>query len=236
MAKSTEKKMSAKTDKGGVAPLLKIDDPVYNQYGQAFYETETGKVEFNQTSLVRKFVADEQIGIEQTKEMALKYLPTTGAWEPLTSSGVKLMLSGAVRGTAQRYKQNHLPLKTKPSLLNSLEHMTKVVAPVVNARPPESMVLVKNGVLDLTNKPVLKEFNPDFGFSAASSLAYKPKAKCPRFIKELLETALPDDDVSLVQRYFGSVLIGPSASHRILLLKGTAGGGKSTLVSVLERD
>ena len=196
---------------------------------------EESKVAFNQTSLVRKFVMDQHVGMERTKETMLKYSPTTGAWEPLTSSTVKLMLSEAVRKTADEYKQSQLPFKTKPSFLNSLEQMTKVVAPLVDTAPKDALLLLKDGVLDLTDKPALRDFNPDYGFTSGSSLRFNPKAKCPRFLKELLGSALPEDDVSLVQRYFGSVLLGPNASHRILLLKGTAGGGKSTLVSLLER-
>ncbi len=235
MAKSTEKKMSAKTDKGGIAPLLIIDDPVYNQFGQAVYVTENKKIDFNQMSLARKFVSDEHIGVERTDETFLKFLPMNGAWEQVPASNVKLMLSEAVRKTAEQYQQTHLPFKTKPSFLNSLEQMVKVVAPSVTTKTRDGLLLVKNGVLDLADKPVLHKFKPEHGFTAASPLAYNENAKCKRFLKELLNEALEEDDVSLVQRYFGSVLLGPNTSHRILIIKGTPGGGKSTLVSVLER-
>lgn len=235
MAKSTEKKVSAKTNKDGIAPLLKIDDPVYNQFGQPVYVTESGKIDFNQMSIARKFVSDEHIGMERRQETLLKFSPANGAWEPLPTSAVKLMLSEAVRKTAEQYKQSHLPFKTKPSFLNSLEQMTKVVAPAIITQIPDGLLLVKNGVLDLNDKPVLKEFKSEHGFTAASPLAYNANARCKRFLKELLGEALEEEDVSLVQRYFGSVLIGPNAAHRILIIKGTPGGGKSTLVSVLER-
>jgi phage/plasmid-associated DNA primase len=51
----------------------------------------------------------------------------------------------------------------------------------------------------------------------------------------LLKAALKPEDISLIQRYFGSVLLGPNLCHRILALEHDAGAGKSTLVSVFEQ-
>ena len=53
------------------------------------------------------------------------------------------------------------------------------------------------------------------------------------FTNKLLLAALAPADVSLVQRWAGLSLLGINHSQKILLITGTAGGGKSTLVSVL---
>ena len=81
------KKQKNGNAKAKAAALPIIDHPVYNEHGQAVYMEES-KVAFNQTSLVRKFVMDQHVGMERTKETMLKYSPTTGAWEPLTSSKI----------------------------------------------------------------------------------------------------------------------------------------------------
>lgn len=236
MKKKNSIQSSKQRNKATTPPFVQVDDPIYHKYGQPIYLNENGKIEVNQTSVVRKFAADENIGVEPAKGTLVKYTQGTGAWSPVPSTMVKGDLAEFMRKMAEEYKQKSVAFKTKPSFLNSLENMLEVVAPQITPQYHEGLVLVKNGVLDLTgNKPAVKAFSPDYGFTTASSLAYKPSAKCHRFLNDLLKAALGPDDVSLVQRYFGSVLLGTNASQRILVLKGTPGGGKSTLVSVLER-
>lgn len=95
---------------------------------------------------------------------------------------------------------------------------------------------VGNGILDLRGKsPKLLRHDPKYPFRMSAGIRYDPKAKCPRFTDELLGAALGKDDISLLQKYFGSVPLGPNTCHGILLIRGTAGGGKSTLVSVIEK-
>ncbi len=52
-------------------------------------------------------------------------------------------------------------------------------------------------------------------------------------METLLHSALDLADVNLIQRWAGLALVGINLSQKILLLTGTAGGGKSTLVSAL---
>src|SRR5699024_11189266 len=54
-----------------------------------------------------------------------------------------------------------------------------------------------------------------------------------KFMEILLRQALDAADTALIQRWSGLALIGINLSQKILLLTGTAGGGKSTLVSVI---
>lgn len=74
-----------------------------------------------------------------------------------------------------------------------------------------------------------------YPFRLSAGINYDPKAKCPKFTAKLLGDALGKDDIALVQKYVGSVLLGPNTCHGILLLRGTPGGGKSTFVSVCEK-
>src|SRR5688572_18702824 len=46
-------------------------------------------------------------------------------------------------------------------------------------------------------------------------------------------SAIDTPDIALIQRWSGLALVGVNLSQKIMLLTGTAGGGKSTLVSVL---
>mgnify|MGYP001431062139 CR=1 FL=1 len=63
---------------------------------------------------------------------------------------------------------------------------------------------------------------------------YDPEAVCPRFLNELLEPALSEDDQALLQAYVGQVILQMNLTQTILLITGTAGGGKSSLVNIIE--
>lgn len=67
-----------------------------------------------------------------------------------------------------------------------------------------------------------------------SSIIYDPQAQCPKFLERLLKPAMTGSDIELLQLYFGQCLLGTNLSQTFLLLTGTAGGGKSTLVNVIE--
>ena len=98
------------------------------------------------------------------------------------------------------------------------------------------VIHLANGMLDLRGvAPKLMSFHPDYHSRNICPISFDPAAECPRFVKELLLGALDEDDVDLLQRWAGSVLLGINASQRVLLLIGTAGGGKSTLIEVIEK-
>jgi len=91
---------------------------------------------------------------------------------------------------------------------------------------------VANGMLRLRDRALLP-FSPKYRCRHKLAVTYRADAYCPRFMDVLLKPALDMSDVSLIQRWSGLALVGVNLAQKILLLTGTAGGGKSTLVSVL---
>ena len=90
-------------------------------------------------------------------------------------------------------------------------------------------------MLDLeSGKPVLMHFGPEYGSRRQIQIDFDPHAECERFKDQLLAPAVELDDISLLQRYWGAVLMGGNAAQRILLINGAGGTGKSTLLSVVE--
>jgi putative DNA primase/helicase len=79
------------------------------------------------------------------------------------------------------------------------------------------------------------EFSPEYYSRNRSDVAVDHNTECPRFIQELLEPAITIEDILLLQKYCGQCLLGYNPSQTILLIPGTPGGGKSTLVSVIEK-
>ena len=89
-----------------------------------------------------------------------------------------------------------------------------------------------NGMLRLRDRTLLP-FSPSYRRRNKLAAPYDPAAKCPLFLDTLIQTALEDDDLELLQRWCGLALIGENLAQRILILTGTAGGGKGTFVRVL---
>jgi putative DNA primase/helicase len=89
-----------------------------------------------------------------------------------------------------------------------------------------------NGMLRLKDKTLLP-FSPAYRRRNKLAVVFDPAAKCPLFIETLMRQALDDDELDLLQRWCGLALIGENLAQRILILTGTAGGGKGTFVRVL---
>ena len=80
----------------------------------------------------------------------------------------------------------------------------------------------------------LCKFSPDFCSRNQIAIKLQPEARCPRFVKKLLQQQLDDDDILLLQRYLGLLLLRINPSHRILVIHGPGGGGKTTICEIFE--
>jgi P4 family phage/plasmid primase-like protien len=89
-----------------------------------------------------------------------------------------------------------------------------------------------NGMLRVAGR-VLLPFAPSYRRRNKLAVAYDPAATCPLFLDTLLRPALEPDALDLLQRWCGLALIGVNLAQRLVILTGTAGGGKGTLIRVI---
>lgn len=89
-----------------------------------------------------------------------------------------------------------------------------------------------NGMLRLNDKMLLP-FNPSYRRRNKLAVPFHAEAKCPLFLETLMRPALDKGELDLLQRWCGLALIGENIAQKILILIGTAGGGKGTFVRVL---
>ncbi|MHB8523201.1 MAG: phage/plasmid primase, P4 family [Limisphaerales bacterium] len=89
-----------------------------------------------------------------------------------------------------------------------------------------------NGMLQLSDKNLLL-FSPTYRRRNKLAVRFDVTAKCPLFLDVLMRPALERDELDLLQRWCGLALIGENLAQRILILTGTAGGGKGTFIRVL---
>jgi putative DNA primase/helicase len=91
----------------------------------------------------------------------------------------------------------------------------------------------QNGMLELATQKLLP-FAPEYRRRNKLAVPYNPAAQCPLFLGTLMEPALAPDDLELLQRWCGLSLIGENLAQCILILTGTAGGGKGTFIRILQ--
>lgn len=99
-------------------------------------------------------------------------------------------------------------------------------------RDMSELIPVANGMLRLSDRELLP-FAPGYRRRNKLAVRYDASAYCPLFLDTLLRPALDAHDIFLLQRWCGLALIGENLSQRMLLITGTAGGGKGTLIRVL---
>ncbi|RBP41468.1 P4 family phage/plasmid primase-like protein [Roseimicrobium gellanilyticum] len=218
-------------------PWVKSDfDLLTEDAGEPFSISERGTVTLNQKFFVEAFMLENRVVFDSSLGEFFLYHPDSGIWNIATVETIKRKFLERIGEVA---KDSGLPSlhyrcndHTASSLTNQLRFMAEKPG-VFHNRPPA--IHVKNGMICFEGDDVeLRGFHPDFYSRNVCPYEYAPEAQCPQFLNELLGPALNEEDISLIQRWAGAVLMGRNDAQRMLLLLGTPGGGKSTLMTILE--
>jgi P4 family phage/plasmid primase-like protien len=231
-----------KTEKSGKGetPVVETatgDENLAAQYGPPILLNENAAPrDINQMFVAARFARDNLILHEPNLSMFYAYDEPTGLWKPKTESRVVVEMGDTLPALLDTYGAAPLLRKRSETFMAQLVRFLKGMIEKPEAFQHRAPIIhVGNGVLHLDeDPPTFHACSPDYYSRNRSEICYDPTAKCPRFLNELLKPALPDDDISLLQRYAGMCLLGGNPAHRFLVMRGTAGGGKSTLVEIIE--
>ena len=210
-------------------------DPIVREYGPLI-RVEDDEVSINHIAVAAKFMSVYEIRFDAEFEMFRRYNPSTGIWETLKEAEARLALGAFLKNLADQLNAPGLLYKRTSSLLSAILKLAKGIAVMERALSDAiPRVHVANGVVEITPEgPNLRRFRPDDWARHSCKIPYNPKAKCDRFLEQFLKPALSAEDIRLLQRFFGAVLLGLNAAQRFLVLYGDAAHGKSTLVKILE--
>jgi P4 family phage/plasmid primase-like protien len=214
-----------------------LDSDLVQRYGEPYDVTKNGRVILNQAYFVGRFASEHLVIYEPDERQFYSYDGTSGLWQRQTGDAIKNQFSIDFGRHAKDFKEPQLiSLRTNALLTALVELLRGEVERRGVFDTSRHVIHLANGMLHLDcEPPELRGFKPDYYSRNQCPVAYRDGADCPRFKSELLGTAMDDDDISLLQRVAGLWLIGRNLTQRLLLVTGTAGGGKSTFLSILER-
>jgi P4 family phage/plasmid primase-like protien len=175
-----------------------------------------------------------------TEDKFYTYAPADGIYmhrrEPALQAGLSKLLLESARDCGEDCDTKAMAFRFRDTA--SLTGVTKRARGVLEvphdyfASDLTEFIPCANGILRLEDH-VLLPFSPDYRRRNKLAVPYDPTAECPLFLNTLMRQALDDADIELLQRWCGLALIGVNVAQIILILTGTAGGGKGTFIRVL---
>jgi len=168
------------------------------------------------------------------------YKKDSGVFENESDGAIEARISGLLKRCA---RECHSPSIDTTNLTFRLSNSARLGGVIKRARAllektesyfetDPDFVACKNGMLRMSDRKLM-EFDPKYRVRNKLAVEYKPDAKCPRFLDKLLGEALDPYQIETAQQWCGMALLGKNVSQKILLVLGTAGGGKSTFVKCI---
>lgn len=223
-----------------MSDLQKAEDELNDTYGMAFLLSGSGVTLHARyfAALAERYFA---VCFDTERKHFFRYNPTHGVWEPWGNEAIIDAISGMIHEYAviNEAFQAQIEIKATSGFLSSVLTFLKGVTAFQfsSYKRGDYLIHAANTMLrfDLSSGRWQTEpFSPSYHSLNYLPISYDPAATCPRFLNRLLTPAMSPADIELLQLYAGQALLGMNISQTILLLTGTAGGGKSTLVNVIE--
>jgi P4 family phage/plasmid primase-like protien len=164
--------------------------------------------------------------------------PNAGVYNAIHPPALEERISKLMLECARACKHESWSMTELEFTLRKTHHTSRVVVRAEGLlsieagfwRRPAQVVPCRNGILDL-NTGTLLPFSPAFHFRGLLGMDYRPGADCPQF-KAALGRSLKPDDIDLLQRFFGCLLIGRNDAQKMLLLIGAPQTGKGLVCRV----
>ena len=168
-----------------------------------------------------------------------QYSSGNGLWQPQRREEMISQVCFAIREFAnQRGLENELIRYQRPSAIRDILIYLEVQAKEEPAFFSSSgnWIHCRNTMVELAESGEwkMRPFSPDYHSRNRCDIVYDPAADCPRFKEKLLSPLMEEDDMELLQKYFGQCLLGRNFTQSILLLTGSGGSGKGTVANLLE--
>lgn len=211
--------------------------------GTVFERPEGGDFSLCEHAAAVWFAAISEVLFEPEEGSFYRYEPENGLWEMMTDEGMCAAISKAMLNLAK-----DVPADVAGFLSGNGARSQRVTRNIANFVRAEAeirgvfadgarrrVVHARNGMVHLREEgPILRPFGPEYFSRNQIPHDFVPGAKCPRFLRDLLGRGFGPDDVELVQRLAGLLLIGQNLAQKLVLIRGPGGAGKSRIVAVFQ--
>ena len=197
----------------------------------------------NQSFFAGLYPLQHKTLFESNEDKFYSYTEDSGLWKTSSIHTIKNQLSidfSEFFRTTEPNDYNRYLTRRSDSFFNSVAGLMKGKIEcngmfVKDAFRP--FIHCLNGVLDLSdvNNITIKSFAPDWYSRNMLPIKFDESATCPRFINELLKPQNSDEEIDLIQKWGGSVILGGNPSQNLMLLTGAAGGGKGCFSELMEK-
>lgn len=222
------------------ADLQQIYADLFAAFGDLFIRGPRGSYSVNQPFFARFWGSKRLAFYDRGSEDFYEYNAANGAFERLRHDQVIGLVSSDIFTEAFARGFQTIGGKVNAAMLNSIINLIKA-DPVVcrsdffaldlTATP---VIHAANGMVAIENdKAVLYPFDPKYRSRNRIPINYVEGASCVNFKTRLLEPVLSTDDIELLQRYCGLILIGGNRAQMVLMMLGGGGTGKGTITRLL---
>lgn len=180
-----------------------------------------------------------KILFEKTERKFYRYDHATGLWNVITEESLIVEVHKFIKEYDNSRWGLGLFNKLDFSICRKIVEVLKGAAEQNQAfshKKDKFFIHLGNTMLEFSanGEWVTCDFSPDYMSRNRTEIIHNPKAKAERFLTELLQPAMSQDDIETLQLYVGQILLGRNLAQKFLLITGSAGGGKSTLVNIIE--
>jgi len=183
------------------------------------------------------YARENQVLYDPDEKTFYLYAEQSGLWEVVTPENIRETISCRILEISREAQQFTLEIQITQARLNAVVSALKGIVEKRGAfKTKQRFIHVANGVIRFAEDGDIQfgEFSPEDYSRNQSPYAFDAAAECPRFLNELIYPAVAPDDADLLQRWAGLALFGYNLPQRMLILDGTANGGKGTLVRIIQ--
>lgn len=145
--------------------------------------------------------------------------------------GVYTLGQNLLRGEIQKYLEEFATTQVKNEIIEKVKDLTLTDRTEFDVEL--RFINLNNGILDLETGDLLSH-SPEKMFMYKLPLDYQTEAMCPNTQKFLSEV-LGDDDIPVIQEWFGYVLYRAYFIKKAIIFVGDRDTGKSTLLRLFDR-
>ena len=239
ITKLRKEKLSGKKETQNWKNIPEIE-AIIKKFGEPIVFLEKG-FRLNQEFFPNLAAAQHRMLYENTENQFYIYHENSGLWKFETESKIVSMISDTFIEFFTEFfplcRDDFLAIKTHGFLKSCIEMLKgRIETNDVFSKIGKKFIHVQNGVIDMSDPSnmSLKSFSYNWYSRNQLPIAYDAKATCPRFINELLAPQLDKDDMLLLQKYCGNIILGGNLIQRLIILSGLGGTGKGTITEIIE--